>query len=194
MAKRALSDADPVRDDDLVTWVVNLKALPEETATLYQYEVDQQKLQAPYARMVLDLIDGRDPDESTLRAIGGRELWLSVYRGIRNKSGRLAPPPTEEVPDLADVPVPGGGEIREEVRTVGGPASEWTRYDFHVDEAEAVSIVNELKQLLADAGWLVTLDSFERGPNYVCERDARRLGVRVTYFGGELEIAYTPLR
>lgn len=193
IAKRAMSEADPVRDDDLVTWVVNLKALPEEARTLYEFDRDRERGQAPFTRLVLDLVDGRDPDEHTLRAIGGRELWLSVEQGIRNRAGRLAPPPTEQVPDLADVPVPGGGEIQDDVRGGSSLTPVWTRYRFEADRVEAVSIVNELKQLLIDAGWTVTLDSFESGPNYVCERDARRLAVRATYFGA-LEIGYMPLR
>ncbi|MFO0613142.1 MAG: hypothetical protein U0414_11160 [Polyangiaceae bacterium] len=187
MFKRALTDAEPVREDELITYDLRIQAEPDDGPALYRFEVESDKQELHYARLVYALIDGQDPDETTLRAIGGRELWLSVYHGLRNRSGRVSPPPAEEVPDLADVPVPGGGQLGARAPSGG------REYRFRVERDDAVAIVNELKQLLTDAGWAVRLDSIEAGPNYVCERDARRLSVSVGYVGRELLVTYRPL-
>lgn len=207
MAKRALVDAEPTREDELITYVLELKATPEEGQAFYRFQREATDDARVRADLVHDLIEGRDPDEHTLREIGGRELWISVEQGLKDRHGRLAPPSAEQVPDMEGVPVPGGGALTRfppsSMATPAGPLGQLpapddplrdtARYAFRVPPSEAVTIVNEMKDLLSGAGWTVTLDSFVFGPEYVCERDGRRLLVRVEDNADELVLSFKPL-
>jgi hypothetical protein len=92
ITKRALADADPEQDEDMVRLVLELKPEKDEPKALARFQAEYKKKTDKLAQLIYALIDGREPEEGALRSIGGRALWLAVQKGV--DEGHRAVEPT----------------------------------------------------------------------------------------------------